>query len=62
MELSIHFQKKVASGLFGGEGFIMQRVSGQGIVFAEFDGHVWLQTMPLSNVASVLRPYFPQSK
>ena len=62
VELSIHFQKKVASGLFGGEGFIMQRVSGQGIVFAEFDGHVWLQTMPLSNVASVLRPYFPQSK
>lgn len=40
VELSIHFQKKVASGLFGGEGFIMQRVSGQGIVFAEFDGHV----------------------
>ena len=117
MELSIHFQKKVASGLFGGEGFIMQRVSGQGIVFAEFDGHVveyelradqqividtgylaamsascgieiqtvpgiknmvfggeglfntvvtgpghvWLQTMPLSNVAGVLRPYFPSS-
>ena len=30
VELSIHFQKKVASGLFGGEGFIMQRVSGQG--------------------------------
>lgn len=30
VELSYHFQKKVASGLFGGEGFIMQRVSGQG--------------------------------
>src|SRR5699024_8728751 len=40
VELSIHFQKKLSSGLFGGEGFIMQRVSGQGIVFAEFDGHV----------------------
>lgn len=38
--LSIHFQKKLGSGFFGGEGFIMQRVSGQGIVFAEFDGHV----------------------
>ena len=40
VELSIHFHKKVASGLFGGEGFILQRVSGIGTVFAEFDGHV----------------------
>ncbi len=40
VELSIHFQKKVSSGLFGGEGFVLQRVSGQGIVFTEFDGHV----------------------
>ena len=38
--LSVHFHKKVASGLFGGEGFILQKVSGNGIVFAEFDGHV----------------------
>lgn len=38
--LSVHFHKKVASGLFGGEGFILQKVSGQGVVFAEFDGHV----------------------
>lgn len=38
--LSVHFQKKVASGLFGGEGFILQKVSGEGIAFAEFDGHV----------------------
>lgn len=115
IELSVFFNKKFTSGLFGGEGFIMQRVSGRGIVFAEFDGHVveydlqpgqqivvdtgylaamsatctmeirsvpgvknmllggegifntiingpgrvWLQTMPLSNVAGVLRPYFP---
>ena len=40
VSLTVHFQKKVASGLFGGEGFILQRVSGNGIVFAEFDGHV----------------------
>ncbi len=113
--LSVHFRKKIASGLFGGEGFIMQKVSGQGIVFAEFDGHVveyelqpgqkiivdtgyvaamtascgmdvqsvpgvknilfggeglfntvitgpghvWLQTMPISNVAGAIRPYIP---
>lgn len=40
VNLSVHFQKKVASGLFGGEGFVLQRVSGNGIAFAEFDGHV----------------------
>ena len=40
VSLTVHFQKKVASGLFGGEGFILQRVSGNGIVFADFDGHV----------------------
>lgn len=40
VNLSVHFQKKVASGFFGGEGFILQRVSGNGIAFAEFDGHV----------------------
>ena len=40
VELSVFFQKKAGAGLFGGEGFILQRVAGQGVVFAEFDGHV----------------------
>ena len=40
VELSVFFNKRVGSGLFGGEGFIMQRLSGKGIAFAEFDGHV----------------------
>ena len=115
IEMSVFFNKKLGTGVFGGEGFIMQRISGQGTVFAEFDGHVveyelapgqqivvdtghlaamtascqmdirsvpgvknmlfggegifntiitgpgrvWLQTMPISNVAGVLRPYMP---
>lgn len=115
IQLSVFFTKKFSAGLFGGEGFIMQRISGQGTVFAEFDGHVveyelqpgqqivvdtghlaamtascsmeiksvpgvknmlfggegvfntvisgpgkvWLQTMPISNVAGALRPYIP---
>ena len=118
VQLSVHFRKKIGSGLFGGEGFIMQKVSGSGIVFAEFDGHVieydlqqgqqividtghlaamsatcnmdiqsvpgvknmlfggeglfntvitgpgkvWLQTMPISNVAGAIRPYIPTGK
>lgn len=37
--LSIHFQKKLGAGLFGGEGFIMQKLSGQGTAFIEIDGY-----------------------
>lgn len=38
VEMSIAFQKKISGGFFGGEGFIMQRISGNGIVFLEIDG------------------------
>ena len=37
--LSVHMQKKLGAGLFGGEGFIMQKLSGKGIAFVEVDGH-----------------------
>lgn len=40
VELSVHFKKNFGAGLFGGEGFIMQKVSGNGLCFVEFDGHV----------------------
>ena len=118
VELSVFFQKKLSAGFFGGEGFIMQRLSGRGLAFAEFDGHVveydlapgqsmivdtgylaamdatcsmeiqtvpgvknmvfggeglfntvvtgpgriYLQTMPISAVAGVLRPFMPSAK
>lgn len=118
VELSLFFQKKFGAGLFGGEGFIMQKLSGNGIAFVEIDGYameydleqgqsmvidtgylaamtetcsieiqtvpgvknmlfggegmfntvvtgpgkIILQTMPISNVASALRAYFPASK
>ena len=38
VELSVHFQKKLGAGLFGGEGFIMQKLSGNGTAFVEIDG------------------------
>lgn len=38
LRLSVAFQKKLGAGFFGGEGFIMQRVSGEGMVFLEIDG------------------------
>lgn len=40
VELSVFFQKRLGAGFFGGEGFIMQLLSGQGTAFLEFDGHV----------------------
>ena len=39
VELAVHFQKKLGAGLVGGEGFIMQRVTGPGLVFLEVDGY-----------------------
>ena len=115
VDLSIHFQKKVGAGFFGGEGFIMQKLSGSGTAFLEIDGstveydlergqsmivdtgylaamddtctmeivsvpgiknklfggeglfntvvhgpgHIILQSMPISAVASCLSPFFP---
>lgn len=38
IELSIHFRKKIGVGIFGGEGFIMQKISGEGTAFIEIDG------------------------
>ena len=38
VELSTFFQKKFGAGLFGGEGFIMQKLSGSGMAFIEIDG------------------------
>ena len=40
VDMSIFFQKKFGSGLFGGEGFIMQKFSGNGMVFLELDGSI----------------------
>ena len=117
VDLSVYFQKRLGSGFFGGEGFIMQKLSGNGLAFLEFDGYVkeyelqpgqqmvidtgylaamtgscqmeiktvpgiknmffggeglfntvitgpgkiWLQSMPIAQVANVLSPYFPSS-
>lgn len=116
VSLEMHFRKQLGAGLFGGEGFILQRVTGPGLVFLEitgevreytlaagevmqvdpghiavldptvtFDittvkgvanvlfsgeglflarltgpGRVWLQTLPLSNLATKLIPYLPK--
>lgn len=40
VDMSVHFQQKISGGFFGGEGFIMQKFTGNGIVFIEVDGAV----------------------
>ena len=39
LDVSIYFQQKLSRGFLGGEGFVMQRISGDGLVFLEIDGH-----------------------
>lgn len=39
LDLSVYFQKKLGKGFFGGEGFIMNKISGNGMVFIEIDGY-----------------------
>lgn len=40
VELKVTFTKKFSSGLFGGEGFILEEISGSGMVFLEIDGDI----------------------
>ncbi len=40
VDLDIRFNKRLGAGFFGGEGFIMERVTGPGIAFFEFDGDI----------------------
>ena len=40
VNLSVFFRKTFGTGLFGGEGFIMQKLDGNGIAFLEIDGSV----------------------
>jgi uncharacterized protein (TIGR00266 family) len=37
-KIGIHFQKRILTGLFGGEGFIMQRLEGKGLAFVQMGG------------------------
>ncbi len=39
VELQAFLNKKVGTGIFGGEGFVLQKVTGEGTVFVEIDGH-----------------------
>lgn len=40
VSLEIHFRRKLGAGLFGGEGFILQKISGPGLAWVEIAGEV----------------------
>jgi uncharacterized protein (TIGR00266 family) len=40
VELNLHLQKKLGAGVFGGVGFVLQRLSGHGLAFVEMTGDV----------------------
>ena len=39
LDLSLYFQKSLGTGFFGGEGFVMQKITGEGFAFVEIDGY-----------------------
>ena len=45
VSVGIQFQKKLGTGLFGGEGFIMQKVEGDGMAFCHAGGHIIERTL-----------------
>ena len=45
VSIGLHFQKRIMTGLFGGEGFIMQRLEGDGWVFVQMGGTLVERTM-----------------
>ena len=57
INLSMHFQKKLGAGLFGGEGFIMQKIEGPGKVFLEIDGDVVEKVLQPGEVLKVDNGY-----
>ena len=53
VKLEMHFRKKLGAGLFGGEGFILQKLTGPGIAFVEIPGEVRMYDLPAGAVMKV---------
>ena len=53
VSLEMHFRKRLGAGLFGGEGFILQKVTGPGPVFVEIAGEVREYTLEAGQVMKV---------
>ena len=53
VNVGIHLQKKLGAGLFGGEGFIMQRLTGDGIVFLNAGGTIIKKTLQAGEMLKI---------
>ncbi|HPW55735.1 MAG TPA: TIGR00266 family protein [Thermoanaerobaculaceae bacterium] len=53
VSIGIHFQRKILTGLFGGEGFIMQKLEGDGLVFVHAGGTVVERVLGATDVLHV---------
>lgn len=53
VELDIHFRKRLGAGLFGGEGFILQKLTGPGVAFVCLDGEIMEYTLGSNQVLKV---------
>lgn len=53
VRLSIHFRRRLATGLFGGEGFILEKLTGPGLAFVEIDGEVEEKSLAPGEVLKV---------
>jgi len=53
VELDIHFRKRLGAGLFGGEGFILQKLTGPGVAFVCLDGEIMEYTLVANQILKV---------
>jgi uncharacterized protein (TIGR00266 family) len=53
VKLDIHFRKRLGAGLFGGEGFILQKLTGPGVAFVCLDGEIVEYTLVQNQVLKV---------
>jgi len=53
VDMDMHFRKRLGAGLFGGEGFILQKLTGPGMAFVNFDGEIVKKTLAAGEVLRV---------
>ncbi len=51
--MEVHFRKRLGAGFFGGEGFVMQKLTGPGIAFVCLDGEIVEYTLDANQVLKV---------
>lgn len=53
VSISIAFQRKLGTGLFGGEGFIMEKLQGDGMAFMHAGGHVFSKQLGIGELLKI---------